>query len=80
MAGLVSSMIGILTMGVLRNTDPAAALRNVTLVATVIFLVLAYFATELAGCAKTVYIAVVAGCLGGITIGLLTEHYTSAGR
>jgi K(+)-stimulated pyrophosphate-energized sodium pump len=79
MAGLVSSMIGILTMGLLRNTDPAAALRNVTLVATVIFLVLAYFATELAGCARTVYIAVVAGCLGGITIGLLTEHYTSAG-
>ncbi|MBI5588339.1 MAG: sodium-translocating pyrophosphatase [Deltaproteobacteria bacterium] len=78
MAGLISSMLGILTMGFLRNYDPAAALRNVTLITTVVFLVLAYFATAVAGCATAVYIAVVSGCIGGIFIGLLTEHYTSA--
>lgn len=78
MAGLISSMLGILTMGFLRNYDPAAALRNVTLITTMVFLVLAYFATAVAGCATAVYIAVVSGCIGGIFIGLLTEYYTSS--
>jgi len=79
MAGLISSMTGILAMGLLKNTEPAAALRMVTLVATVLFLVLAYFATAVAGCAAKVYISVLAGCMGGILIGLFTEYYTSGG-
>lgn len=78
MAGLVSSMIGILSMGYLKNQkDPALALRYSTFIATGIFLALGYFATLMIDCNIYVYLAIVAGCLGGSLIGLITEHFTS---
>ncbi|MBI5344923.1 MAG: sodium-translocating pyrophosphatase, partial [Deltaproteobacteria bacterium] len=79
MAGLVASAIGILAMNFLERLDPAAALRYATFIATGIFLVLGYFITPMIGCALPVFWATAAGCLGGIAIGLITEHFTSAG-
>ncbi|MBI5827129.1 MAG: sodium-translocating pyrophosphatase [Deltaproteobacteria bacterium] len=79
MAGLVSSMLGILSINILERFNPAAALRYSTFIATAIFLAVGYFAANIAGCSIRVYVAVAAGCIGGIFIGLATEYFTSAG-
>lgn len=78
MSGLVASVIGIAGMRFLQRLSPAAALRYTTFLSTAVFLVLGYAALGVAGCALTIYYAVVAGCLCGIFIGLVTEYFTSA--
>ncbi len=75
--GIISSVLGILAMRILEKMDPAAALRYSTFIAAAIFLVLSYFATKSLDVSNNVFWAVVAGCIGGIIIGLLTEYYTS---
>jgi K(+)-stimulated pyrophosphate-energized sodium pump len=88
-AGLVASLIGILMMRILAKGNPAAALRQVTIVAALLFLVLAYFLTTMfpvtlgtaSGGSSAIlgpFWAVVAGTVAGIAIGLATEYYTSA--
>ena len=88
-AGLVASLIGILTMRVLAGGNPANALRLVTFIAAGLFLVFAYILTGTmplgmtseAGVAYPVYgpfWSVVAGTVAGILIGLATEYYTSS--
>lgn len=77
MAGLAASMIGILSMRILETYNPAAALRYATFIAAGLFLVLGYAVVNLLGVNVGVYWAVFSGCVGGIAIGLLTEHYTS---
>ncbi|MBI5238508.1 MAG: sodium-translocating pyrophosphatase [Deltaproteobacteria bacterium] len=79
MSGLAASILGILAMNFLERLDPAAALRYATFIATGIFLVFGYFATNAIDCSISVYWATAAGCIGGIAIGLITEHFTSAG-
>jgi len=76
--GLISSVIGILSMSLLKGGDPANALRNAALIASGIFLVAAYFLTTKLGLSANVFWAVLAGCVAGIAIGLVTEYYTSA--
>ncbi len=75
--GIISSVLGILAMRILEKMNPAAALRYSTFIAAGIFLVLSYFATSSLDVSNNVFWAVVAGCVGGIIIGLLTEYYTS---
>ncbi|HEV2734994.1 MAG TPA: sodium/proton-translocating pyrophosphatase, partial [Longimicrobiaceae bacterium] len=89
--GLVASLIGIFLMRVLEKSSPAAALRNVTFIATGIFLVAMFFVVgglgfdlqdEATGQAfETLgpFWAIVAGAIVGIAIGLVTEYYTAAG-
>jgi len=79
MMGLIASVVGVAAMNYLEKFNPAAALRYSTFIATGIFLVLAFFSTFLSHVAVTVYVAVFAGCICGIAIGLITEYYTSAG-
>ena len=79
MVGLVASIIGIGAMKLLENSDPAAALRNSTIVALVLFLIFAFFSIQMAGMNTGVYVAVVVGAIGGFLIGLITEYYTAAG-
>ncbi len=78
MVGLVASLIGIGAMKFLENFNPAAALRNSTFIAAGLFLVFAYFVVHMIDVNDGVYWAVLVGCLSGIAIGLITEHYTSA--
>ena len=89
-AGLVASLIGIFMMRILAKGDPANALRLVTFIAAGLFLVFAYFITNMvplgmtdaAGVALPVrgpFFAVIAGTVSGISIGLVTEYYTAAG-
>jgi K(+)-stimulated pyrophosphate-energized sodium pump len=77
--GLVASIIGIGSMRILESWDPAAALRYATFIAAGLFLILGFFVVYRLDVSNGVYWAVFSGCLAGIAIGLITEHYTSAG-
>src|SRR3990172_816778 len=77
--GLVASIIGIASMRVLESWDPAAALRYSTFIAAGLFLLFGYFVVYSLDVSNGVYWAVFSGCIAGIAIGLITEHYTSAG-
>ncbi len=78
LVGLIASLIGIFSLRALKNISPQTALRTSTLIAAVLFLlgslglVLAY------GIHVGVFWAIIAGSVGGITIGLITEYYTSS--
>jgi K(+)-stimulated pyrophosphate-energized sodium pump len=82
--GLVASIIGILSMRLLKSLDPATALRYVPVVAAVLMLAASYFLVrsmnfDVVGySALGPWYAVLFGSLVGIFIGLLTEYYTSA--
>jgi K(+)-stimulated pyrophosphate-energized sodium pump len=77
--GLISSILGILSMAALKSGDPANALRNSAFIASALFLAGAYFVLSGLGFATNVFYAVIAGAVGGIFIGLITEYYTSMG-
>jgi K(+)-stimulated pyrophosphate-energized sodium pump len=90
MVGLLASLVGIGLMKVLERANPAAALRNVTLIAAALFLLVMYFIVRALGfeifdpvTAKAYpdtgpFWALLAGTLVGIFIGLVTEYYTAA--
>ena len=90
-AGLVASLIGIFLMRILAKGNPANALRMVTFIAAGLFLVFAYWLTmqiplgmidPVTGSSFPVigpFIAVLAGTISGVAIGLVTEYYTAAG-
>jgi K(+)-stimulated pyrophosphate-energized sodium pump len=77
MVGLIASLIGIGAMRFLENFNPAAALRNSTFIAAILFLIGGYFIIDNLDVNNGVYWAVLVGCLSGIAIGLITEHYTA---
>jgi K(+)-stimulated pyrophosphate-energized sodium pump len=80
MAGLVSSAAGVLSMGFLQRMDPQAALRNATLIAAGILIVLSWIVVRVMDVGLAPFWAVLSGLLAGSTIGYLTELYTSGKR
>ena len=75
--GLIASIIGIVIVKLQSAKAPASALRSGTLLAPVIFIIMAYFLTNsMAGVSMNVWWAVVCGAVGGVLIGLITEYYT----
>ncbi|WP_022949106.1 sodium-translocating pyrophosphatase [Methylohalobius crimeensis] len=74
--GLLSSITGIWL--VRRSADRSAevALRIGTIGAAAIFIVLAFLVILIAGVSLKAWLAVLAGSVGGIVIGLVTEYYT----
>ncbi len=78
-AGLVASLLGIASMRILESWDPAAALRYSSFIAAGLFLVFGYFVIHNMDVSNGVYWAAFAGTVGGMAIGLITEHFTSAG-
>jgi K(+)-stimulated pyrophosphate-energized sodium pump len=91
MFGLLASLLGIAMMKVLERTNPASALRNVTFIAAGLFLAIMFVVVQSLGItfadadsgrvfpAIGPWIAIVAGTLVGIAIGLVTEYYTAFG-
>ena len=79
MMGLIASSIGIASMKVLASKNPAVALRSATGIATIIFIILAYFITSALGLKAGVFGSVLFGAASGILIGWLTEYYTGTG-
>ena len=77
--GIVCSMLGILLVKVVSGKSPATALRIGTFSAAVTFIIAAYFVIQALEVSDGVWIAVVAGAVGGIIIGLVTEYYTGGG-
>ncbi len=74
--GFIASLLGILSMKVLEKLDAAAALRYSAFIAAGLFLLGGYLGINNMGLDSGVFKALLAGCLGGIAIGLLTEYYT----
>ncbi|MBH49095.1 MAG: sodium-translocating pyrophosphatase [Halobacteriovorax sp.] len=80
--GLISSVIGILAMNALKNTNPANALRVAPIIALAVLFVGSFMVVK--GMAFTVFpyamgpfYAMVIGSLVGLFIGLATEYYTA---
>jgi K(+)-stimulated pyrophosphate-energized sodium pump len=80
MAGLVSSAAGVLSMSFLQRMDPQAALRNATLIAAGILIVLSWIVVRVMDVGLAPFWAVLSGLLAGSAIGYLTELYTSGKR
>jgi K(+)-stimulated pyrophosphate-energized sodium pump len=79
-AGLASSVVGVLSVGLLLRMDPQAALRNATFIATGLLIVLSWIVVRTLEVGSAPFLAVVAGLLAGAAIGYLTEIYTSGRR
>ncbi|MBI4639420.1 MAG: sodium-translocating pyrophosphatase [Candidatus Tectomicrobia bacterium] len=75
--GLIASLIGIWSMRILQNFNPAAALRYSTFISALILLVFSYLAVKIMGVGGGIFWAIFFGTVSGIVIGLLTEYYTS---
>jgi len=78
-AGLVCSVIGIILVKMFSSSAPEKALRTGTIGSAVIFIVASYFVINAVGVNSNVWYAVLAGTVGGIIIGLVTEYYTAGG-
>ena len=75
--GLIASIIGIFIVKLQSAKAPASALRSGTLLAPVIFVAMAYFLIDsFEGVDMKVWWCVIAGAVGGVLIGLITEYYT----
>ncbi len=77
-AGLICSIIGIGVVRTQSNRNPSFALRLGMIVTPVLFLIAAYFLISYyAQLSMNIFWSVLAGSIGGIVIGLITEFYTS---
>lgn len=77
-AGLVASIIGVLSMNIFKNFEPQNALRYTTMTAGVLFLAAGYVLTKniMSGDLAPFW-AVAIGLATGMIIGAITEWYTS---
>ena len=78
--GFASSMVGVFSMNRLKDSEPASALRNTTLIGAVLFWVASGIVLAIFGMPFEPLWAVMIGSVVGIAIGLATEYYTSADR
>ena len=77
--GYVASIIGVFSMTILKNgSDPAAALRNTTFIAAILFVIGGYLSINqgIIDVEYGVMHSVLLGSIVGILIGLVTEYYT----
>ena len=76
-AGLVASIIGVLSMrGLARIKDPAAALRLITYISSALLLTAVWFIIQALDLEQTLFWAILVGNITGLVIGILTEYYT----
>ena len=79
LVGYIASIIGVFSMTLMKGMkDPAAALRNTTFIAAILFWAGGYLAIDQFGLdvESNVMQAVILGSVVGILIGLVTEYYT----
>ena len=78
--GLLCSIVGIFIVKILAKTTStdkiSGALRGGTFSAAIIFIVISYFIISSLGLNSDIWLAVLAGAVGGVIIGLVTEYYT----
>jgi len=75
--GLISSVVGILSIDVLKKIEPQSALRYSTYISGILFIIGAYFATKLIFGSLDPFWAVLAGLVTGMLIGVESEFFTS---
>ncbi len=75
--GFLASLVGVFSMRILREGDPASALRYTTFIGAILFWVGGYIALSVFDLPLQPLYAIVAGSVVGILIGLVTEYYTS---
>ena len=76
-AGLICSILGIVLVKTYSSKSPEVALRIGTIGAAGIFVVASYFVITGLNIDTQVWGAVLTGVIGGVIIGLITEHYTA---
>lgn len=75
--GLIASLVGVFSIEFLKKFSPASALRNSTLISSLIFIIGAYLAvTQILGTTGEFW-AVLTGLIVGVFIGLESEYFTS---
>ncbi|MDX1443470.1 MAG: sodium-translocating pyrophosphatase [Gammaproteobacteria bacterium] len=74
--GLICSLLGIGLVKMYSAKAPEVALRFGTIGATIIFIIAAFFVVQYFNVSPNVWGCVLAGAVGGIIIGLVTEYYT----
>jgi K(+)-stimulated pyrophosphate-energized sodium pump len=74
--GLICSVLGIFIVKMFSNKAADVALRMGTIGAAILFILAAYVLMHKLQISINVWWSVVAGAVGGIVIGLVTEHYT----
>ena len=74
--GLLASVCGIVIVRLRSNASPESALRSGTLLAPIIFAIIAWFMMDAMGVESRVWWSVISGAVGGVFIGLITEYYT----
>ena len=76
--GLICSILGIIIVRTQSNRDPALALRLGMLISPTLFIIVAYvIVTQFTDLSWKIWGCVLAGAIGGVIIGLITEFYTS---
>ena len=74
--GIVCSVLGILMVNLFADKDPAKSLRIGTIGAAVLFIIASFGVTAFFGLSANIANAVLCGAVGGVLIGIITEHYT----
>lgn len=74
--GLLCSVLGILLVRLMAAKEPAAALRIGTIGSAALYIIASFIVCAIFGFNSNPAFAVFAGAVGGIVIGLVTEHYT----
>jgi len=77
--GLFSSLLGIASIKIFANANPAAALRYSTIISLLIMLVASFVVIDAMGISSDFFWPLVAGAFAGLFIGFITEYYTGAG-
>lgn len=76
--GFITSLVGVWAVKALAKAGPAAALRYSSLIAAILFLILAYIVVRSMHVHNGVFWAVFWGMIAGTLIGWVTEWYCSA--
>jgi K(+)-stimulated pyrophosphate-energized sodium pump len=76
MVGFGASLVGVLMVRLMQNSDPGAVLRYSTFLSAALMVAGAWWTHGLLGLGPGPFLAVLCGSLAGIVIGLITEYYT----
>ena len=76
-AGLISSLLGIFSMGVLKRINPQSALRYATYVSGIVFIISSFYLVKSLFGSISIFWCILSGLLTGVLIGLESEFFTS---
>ena len=74
--GLFCSILGVLIVRMMAGKNPAEALRFGTIGSAVLYIAASFGLASMLGLSANVGLCILCGAVGGIVIGLITEHYT----